>query len=56
VAFVLFLLVKFINKLHKKTSEQQNIELKESNEQLKVLKEIRDLLVNRPVIHHEHEL
>ncbi len=59
VALVLFLMVKFINKLHniaakKKTEQQQqNTELDESNKELKVLKEIRDLLAGRPVVQYE---
>lgn len=54
VAFCLFLLVKSINKIHrlaaKRKLEQATIELKETNEELHVLKEIRDLLAGRSVI------
>jgi large conductance mechanosensitive channel len=57
VALVLFFLVKFVNKLHriavKNKAEQPNIELHQSNEELNVLKEIRDLLAGRPVVQHE---
>lgn len=54
VTFCLFLLVKSINKIHRLAAqlklEQETVELKETNEELQVLKEIRDLLARRPTI------
>jgi large conductance mechanosensitive channel len=51
VALVLFFVVKFVNKLRemaaKKRAEEQNTELKESSDEVKVLKEIRDLLAHK---------
>ena len=51
VAFVLFLIVKFINQLHRtaarKYAEKQHNEMKNSNEEVEVLREIRDLLANK---------
>ncbi len=51
VAFVLFLVIKFINKLHRtaasKYAEEQNNEMKNPSEEVKVLREIRDLLADK---------
>ena len=56
VAFVLFLIVKSINRLHRLASqrkvEQQGTELDETSEELKVLKDIRDLLSGGPVVRY----
>jgi large conductance mechanosensitive channel len=56
VAFVLFLIVKSINRLHrlaaKRKAEQHGIELNETNEELKVLKDIRDLLARGPAVRY----
>ena len=64
VAFVLFLIIKSMTKLRevaaKKKAEQETTELQETNEQLKVLKEIRDLLAKKShdqyEVEHEHAL
>jgi len=51
VAFVLFLIIKFINKLHRtaasKYAEEQNNEMKNPTEEVKILREIRDLLADK---------
>jgi large conductance mechanosensitive channel len=56
VAFVLFLIVKSINKLHRlaamRNVEHQSTELKEPNEELQVLKDIRDLLAGRSAVRY----
>jgi large conductance mechanosensitive channel len=56
VALLLFLLIKFINKLHKVASkhkaEEEKTEMTELNEEVKVLKEIRDLLANKTIAQH----
>lgn len=62
ITFCLFLVVKFINKIHrlaaKRKLEQETVELEEeNNKQLKVLKEIRDLLARKSAVQfktHEH--
>lgn len=60
VALILFFIVKGMNKLHrlaaKKKREEQATELEEINEELSVLKEIRDLLVKNSPAQHEHVL
>jgi large conductance mechanosensitive channel len=54
VAFVLFFVVKFINKLRelaaKKKAERQHTELQEFSEEVKVLREIRDLLAHKTTV------
>ncbi len=56
VAFVLFLIVKSMNRLHRlavnRKAEQQSTELNETNEELQVLKDIRDLLAGGPVVRY----
>jgi large conductance mechanosensitive channel len=56
VAFVLFLIVKSINKLHRLAAmrkvEHQSTELEEPNEELQVLKDIRDLLAGRSAVRY----
>jgi large conductance mechanosensitive channel len=51
VAFVLFLIIKFINKLHRiaasKYAEEQNNEMKNPSDEVKILREIRDLLADK---------
>ena len=58
IVFCLFLVVKFINNIHrlamKRKLEQETVELEENNEQLKVLKEIRDLLARKPTVQLKH--
>ena len=44
VAFCIFLMVKLINKVMKKKDDDQKEEVKEKNDELKALEEIRDLL------------
>ena len=56
VAFVLFLIVKSINRLHRLASErkakQQGTVLNGTTEELQVLKDIRDLLAGGPVFRY----
>ena len=56
VAFVLFLIVKSINRLHrlteKKRIDQCGTELNDTNDELNVLKDIRDLLARGPAVRY----
>ncbi len=59
VSLVLFLVIQSFNKLRrlaaKKKVEQQSTELNQVNEELKVLKEIRDLLAKKPDVQYGNE-
>lgn len=57
IAFVLFFLIKCINQLHKFTKNTKQINennpVDEISEQVKLLREIRDLLARPPSLSHE---
>ncbi|MBQ9020088.1 large-conductance mechanosensitive channel protein MscL [Candidatus Saccharibacteria bacterium] len=48
VALVIFLMIRVINKLNKKHDEEKSAEQKTEEDQLTVLKQIRDSLSNKP--------